>query len=166
MTETGAAPHTLFIKQNCRYCALLRASLDDAGLMGDFAIVDVDVTPVNPQQVSHVPTIVADRQRAMSGRDAFAWAQDYINSSPQCMTSSSIGKCTGWESMSSTFAFIDGEADANVRTNTSMSAVYSSFDTDVGAVETDAGKIDDPLADAVANLQNERNAAFQAPRRA
>ena len=166
MSETDSAPHTLFIKAECRYCTLIKNSLEDAGLLGDFSIVDVGATPVNPRQISHVPTIVADRQHKLTGRDAFAWVTDYINKSPQYMTTSSSGKCTGWDSMSSSFTFIEGQSDTD-KTNSSMSAVYSNFSGESPNVHIqpdDQNK--DRLTDAVSKLQDERNSSYQTPRRA
>lgn len=165
MSETSA-PHTLFIKASCRYCTLMKNSLEDAGLLGEFSVVDVSVTPVNPRQISHVPTIIADHQHKLVGRDAFAWVADYINKSPQCMMTSSSGKCTGWDSMSSHFTFIDGQTETD-RTNSSMSAVYSTFSDETPKVEVQPNTQNgDRLTDAFSKLQDERNSTFQAPKRA
>lgn len=166
MTETSSAPHTLFIKADCRYCMLMKNSLEDAGILGDFSVVDVSVTPVNPRQITHVPTIIADHQHKLTGRDAFAWVTDYISKSPQCMTTSSAGKCTGWDSMSSSFTFIEEQTDTD-RTNTSMSAVYSTFSDEAPNVQIQPETRDnDRLTDAFSKLQDERNSSFQVPKRA
>ena len=166
MTEAGTAPHTLFIKAHCQYCTLMENSLEDAGILGDFSVVDVEATPVNPRHITHVPTIIADHQHKLTGRDAFAWVADYISKSPQCMTTSSAGKCTGWDSMSSSFTFIEGQTDTD-RTNSSMSAVYSTFSVEKPNVQIQSEtRNNDHLTDAVSKLQDERNLSFQTPRRA
>ena len=139
--------------------------MGSAGLLGDFSVVDVATTPVNPLQVTHVPTIIADHQHKLTGREAFAWAKDYISKSPQCMMTSSAGKCTGWYSMSSSFTFIDGQTDTN-RTNSSMSAVYSTFSDEPLNVQIHPETQNNRLTDAVSKLQDERNLSFQAPKRA
>lgn len=47
-------------------------------LLEQFNIVDVEKTHYDVSKIKVVPTIVVNNNRAMSGRDAFAWLQNEV----------------------------------------------------------------------------------------
>ena len=105
---TPAAPHTLFVKNGCRYCSLMMNEITQSDMQGEFHIINVDSATVDTSRIRNVPTIIADHQQMLEGRDAFAWLNNRKASAVQCMSYSS-GKCA-WDSMSQHFAFIDENA--------------------------------------------------------
>lgn len=156
MGDSHTPPHTLFIKQLCRFCKALTSAIGEAGLTAEFAIVDVSSQPISPS-IQHVPAVLADHQHLFVGREAFAWVNDYINQSPKCVMTPSGMKCAQWDSISSPFTLIDGQEDADTQTNTSMSAVYSSFIDAAPSISTETNA-SDSLGDAMSKLQKERDA--------
>ena len=45
-------------------------------MMNQFSIIDVEKTAFDVSKVKVVPTIIVNNNKALSGRDAFAWLQN------------------------------------------------------------------------------------------
>ena len=136
----------------------------DSGV--EFRVVDVYNNTVDLTRVKSVPTLIADHQSVLTGREAFAWLQNKIKESVRPIVYSD-GK-NGFDSMSSSFAFIEGDADGLV--NSSMSCVYSQFGDGTCPINTsndsdDSGRTEKEksLADAMARFQAERDAGIPQP---
>ena len=70
--------NTLFSSSSCKYCALFMKQLNQNFLINDFNIIDVEKTAFDVSKVKVVPTIIVNNNRALSGRDAFAWLQNEV----------------------------------------------------------------------------------------
>ena len=163
MPEEAPAPHTLFTRPDCKYCSLLLKEMDQGGVMSEFKVIDV--TQHNVPQVTHVPTLIADHQKQMTGREAISWILNHIKESPQCAHST----CQ-WESMSNQFTFIDPNEDNLHLTNSGMSTVFTAIDGNDAKTESlsqsqlvpdNQARGQDPLANAMSAMQQERDASFQ-----
>mgnify|MGYP005621029633 CR=1 FL=1 len=163
MPEEAPVPHTLFVRPDCKYCNLLLKEMDRGGVRAEFNVIDVSKQPT--PQVSHVPCLIADHQKRMDGREACSWILNHINESPQCAS-----QTCQWESMSNHFTFIDPNEDDMHLTNSGMSTVFTSIDDDHGQsdslsqsqiVPDDNSQRQDPLANAMSDMQHERDTSFQ-----
>lgn len=156
--------HTLFIRPDCKYSSMALAELERANVRTEFTVIDVTQTPT--PQVRNVPSVLADHQRMMEGREAIAWLLNYIKESPQCAPNS-----CGFESMSNMFTFIDPSEDNTHLTNSALSTVYTAVDPDFKIDDSmasppvvegdDSMQRPDPLADAMSKMQHERDNSFQ-----
>ena len=158
--------HTLFVSRDCRYCELFIKMANDAGIYSEFRVVNVHTNTVDLTRVKSVPTLIADHQSVLTGRDAFAWLQNKIKESVQPMMYSD-GK-NGFDSMSSTFSFIEGNSEGIV--NSSMSCVYSQFGDGACTVNTPVNDQNNArtdkarsLDDAMARFQQERDVGIPQP---
>lgn len=160
---TPAAPHTLFVKSGCRYCTLMMNEITQNDMQGEFHVINVDSATVDTSRIRNVPTIIADHQQVLEGREAFAWLNNRKASAVQCIAYSS-GKCS-WDTMSQSYSFIDGTSGNGGTTNSSLSTVYTTIDgaPPGAAVAAPSQPIpgkessrSDPLADAMQKLENER----------
>ena len=89
-------------------------TLNSAMMMDQFNIVDIHKTAFDVSKVKVVPTIVVNNNRALSGRDAFAWLQNEVKN-----------QVSGVESFgtSSVFTYIDED-----RSEYSISSPYVNID--------------------------------------
>ena len=72
--------------------------LNKHSMIDQFNVVDVEKTAFDVSKVKSVPTIIVDNNRALGGRDAFAWLMNRIST-----------EVVGVDSRGSAFAFIEGE---------------------------------------------------------
>ena len=167
-----SAPHTLFMRGNCKYCSLILREIDAAELRGEFRIVDIDRDPVDITRIRAVPTIVADHQHMLQGRDAFAWVNNKKVNVVKAMPYSS-GKCS-WDSMSCAFTFIDENNNDIETTNSGMSTVFTSITSDTASPPNESNtRIPNErnsgrgagVGDAMERLMAQRNTEYQAPQR-
>lgn len=106
--------NTLFSSSACRYCQLFLKELTKNFMLDDFNVIDVEKTVFDVSKVKVVPTIVVNNNRALSGRDAFAWLENELKNQVRGVdphgTSSVftfIGEDRAECTMSSQFADID-----------------------------------------------------------
>ncbi len=86
-------------------------------MMNQFSIIDVEKTAFDVSKVKVVPTIIVNNNKALSGRDAFAWLQNEIKN-----------QVTGVESfgISSSYTYITSDAPTN--SEFSMSSRFVDID--------------------------------------
>jgi len=126
-------------------------TLNTSMMMDQFNIVDIHKTAFDVSTVKVVPTIVVNNNRALSGRDAFAWLQNEIKN-----------MVSGVESFgtSSVFTYIDDD-----RAEYSLSTQYVNIDDAPSASsekhenDSDNSRGSD-LDDAMERLKAQRNAAL------
>ena len=70
-------------------------------MMDQFNVVDVEKTAFDVSKVKSVPTIIVDNNRALSGRDAFAWLMNAITN-----------EVVGMDTAGSAFAYIEEGVDS------------------------------------------------------
>lgn len=113
--------NTLFSSASCRYCQLFINTLNQNMMMEQFNIIDVGKTAYDVSKVRVVPTIVVENSRALSGREAFAWLKNQVESAVRGVesfgTSSAftyIGEDRAECVMSSPFVNIEDAPEASV----------------------------------------------------
>lgn len=129
MTQHGmetSPPNTLFSSSSCKYCILFLKELNKNFLINEFNIIDVEKTAFDVSKVKVVPTIVVNNNRALSGRDAFAWLQNQLKSGVSGVESFGISSAYTYIgtdkaecSMSSMFVDVDeapGQTDLSYET--------------------------------------------------
>jgi glutaredoxin len=150
-TTKHSPPNTLFSSNTCKYCRMFMNTLNTSMMMDQFNIVDIHKTAFDVSTVKVVPTIVVNNNRALSGRDAFAWLQNEIKN-----------MVSGVESFgtSSVFTYIDDD-----RAEYSLSTQYVNIDDAPSASsekhenDSDNSRGSD-LDDAMERLKAQRNAAL------
>tara|TARA_Y100000389_G_C17324028_1_gene444563 strand:+ start:567 stop:923 length:357 start_codon:yes stop_codon:yes gene_type:complete len=116
-------------------------------MLDQFSVIDIEKTPFDVSKVQVVPTIVVNNNRALSGREAFAWLQNELKN-----------MVTGVESfgVSSAFTYIGED-----RSEFSMSSHF----VDINEAPTassekhtaDSGKAATDLDSAMDRLMAERS---------
>lgn len=109
MQSRDAAPaHTLFTSTKCRYCTMLLDEINRAGMISEFAIVDVLKTPMDVSRVRVVPTVIANHQKVLAGREAFVWLANERRNAVLPSADHTPGcKTDGFAPLSNTFSFIE-----------------------------------------------------------
>ena len=144
--QDSSPQNTLFSSSTCKYCQLFLSTLNKHMMLDQFNVIDVEKTPFDVSKVRVVPTIVVNNNRALSGRDAFAWLQNEVKR-----------MVTGVESfgMSSAFTYIDGD-----RSEVSMSSQFVDIaETPTASSEkhsSDSDNIVSDLDSAMDRLKAER----------
>lgn len=156
--------HTLFVSQACKYCNLFIKMANDAGIYSEFRVIDVHKNTVDLTRVKSVPTLIADHQSIHTGRDAFAWLHNKIKESVQPLMYSDSKN--GFDSMSSSFAYIDDTSSEIV--NSGMSCIYSQYGNDAChdkqyTAENTMNEKTKSLEDAMARYQSERDVGIALP---
>lgn len=82
MVTPSAAAHVLFVRDGCKYCELMQRELLEHGALHEFETIDVGAQATG---ITTVPTIFANRQRPLRGRDAFAWVMNLTKDTPKSM---------------------------------------------------------------------------------
>jgi hypothetical protein len=115
-------------------------------MLDQFNVIDIEKTPFDVSKVKVVPTIVVNNNRALSGREAFAWLQNEVKNI--VLGVESFG-------MSSAFTYIGED-----RSEVSMSSPFVDInDTPTASSEkhtADAGKVATDLDSAMDRLRVER----------
>lgn len=155
-------PHTLFYSNQCTYCTMMMDMIQRGDLSNEFKKVDVHSEPVDLSRIRSVPTIIADHQQMMVGKEAFAWLQNKIKTTVT-PHSYSISK-GGFDSMSCPFSYIEDGAKDGMR-NSAVSCFWS----DANFAQTGnepAGRSENKsekaqmMDDAFAKLQADRDSMF------
>lgn len=143
----NSPPNTMFSSSSCKYCKLFMNALNAHMMLEQFNIVDIEKTAFDVSKVKVVPTIVVNNNRALSGREAFAWLQNELKNA-----------VSGVESFgtSSAFTYINEE-----RSEFSMSSPFVNID-DTPTVSPerhsdDGNKLDLDLETAMDRLRTERS---------
>jgi hypothetical protein len=146
MDNKSSPQNTLFSSSTCKYCQLFLNTLNKNMMLDQFSVVDIEKTPFDVSKVNVVPTIVVNNNRALSGREAFAWLQNELKN-----------MVTGVESfgVSSAFTYIGED-----RSEVSMSSHFVDInETPTASMEkhtADSGKADTDLESAMDRLRAER----------
>ena len=146
MDKESSPQNTLFSSSTCKYCQLFLNTLNKNMMLDQFSVIDVEKTPFDVSKVRVVPTIVVNNNRALSGREAFAWLQNELKN-----------MVTGVESfgLSSAFTYIGED-----RSEVSMSSHFVDInETPTASSEkhtADSGKVATDLDSAMDRLRAER----------
>lgn len=146
MDKESSPQNTLFSSSTCKYCKLFMNTLNKNMMLDQFNVIDVEKTPFDVSKVRVVPTIVVNNNRALSGREAFAWLQNELKN-----------MVTGVESfgVSSAFTYIGED-----RSEVSMSSQFVDInETPTASSEkhtADSGKMATDLDSAMDRLRAER----------
>lgn len=116
-------------------------------MLDQFNIIDVEKTAFDISKVKVVPTIVVNNNRALSGRDAFAWLQNELKTLVSGVESFGV---------SSTFTYINEE-----RCEYTMSSPYVNInDAPTASSEkhtADTGRVNTDIENAMDRLKAERS---------
>jgi len=106
-------------------------------MLEQFSVIDVEKTPFDVSKVIVVPTIVVNNNRALSGREAFAWLQNELKNMVTGVESfgvssafTYIGEDRSEVSMSSQFVDINETPTASSEKHTA--------DSEKGATDLDS----------------------------
>lgn len=162
MTEA----HTLFVRSNCKYSQIFLNTIEQNDMKNEFRIVDIDKNIIDHSRIKSVPTLIADHQQFLSGREAFAWLMNKVSSVIQPIVYSD--NKGGFESMSSNYAYLDN-AESSPISNSSLSVVYSSTGTALSGtgnnapVQNESRKENSSLEDAMSRMKADREASIPQP---
>lgn len=146
MDNKSSPQNTLFSSSSCKYCQLFLNTLNKHMMLDQFSVIDIEKTPFDVSKVQVVPTIVVNNNRALSGREAFAWLQNELKNI-----------VTGVESygVSSAFTYIGED-----RSEVSMSSQFVNINEAPTASSekhtADSGKVATDLDSAMDRLKAER----------
>lgn len=127
----SAAPHTLFSSSSCKYCVMFLKELNKHSMMALFNVIDIEKTAFDVSKVRSVPTIIVDNNRALTGRDAFAWLLHRISN-----------EVSGVEGTSSHFSFIEGDGSGYECASSMSFAHISDIKEAAPEVADTAGTVD------------------------
>lgn len=145
--DTKSLPqNTLFSCSTCTYCKLFLNTLNKHMMLDQFSVIDVEKTPFDVSKVKVVPTIVVNNNRALSGREAFAWLQNELKN-----------MVTGVESfgVSSAFTYI-GEDRSEVSMSSQFVDINEAPTASAEKHTADSGKAETDLDSAMERLRSER----------
>ena len=146
MEGKSSPQNTLFSSSTCKYCQMFMNTLNKNMMLDQFNVIDVDKTPFDVSKVTVVPTIVVNNNRALSGREAFAWLQNELKT-----------MVTGVESfgVSSAFTYI-GEDRSEVSMSSQFVDINEAPTASSEKHTADSGKVATDLDSAMDRLKAER----------
>lgn len=103
----GDKPHIVFVSNRCQHCGSLVQKINEAGLMKQFQIVNIDQQPP-PPFLQRVPTILANKKEKIEGKSAFEWVTKQSSGGEGELEPVSVGYGKGgFDSMSESYSFIE-----------------------------------------------------------
>lgn len=143
---------------------MLLDEINRAGMISEFAIVDVLKTPIDVSRVRVVPTVIANHQKVFAGRDAFVWLANERRNAVLPATDHTTGcKSEGFAPMSDTFSFIEDRGEDVTPVSSAFTSIRD-FEqrgdyppaAAAGVAEPAGGGASDPLSDRMAQMLQER----------
>ena len=110
--------YVLFYSMACEHSRKLLDIMEKNGLESSFTKVNIDFTDDIPNFVTHVPTVLVDKNTKMQGQAVFEWISK--------LTESTSLQPTSIDSMTDPYSFISDNGDGNIHTS------YSLLDFDYG----------------------------------
>ena len=76
MQQEHVKPHSVYVSERCEWSKKIQKELMESGLIDMFSVVSVESSKVPfPPQITSVPTILADNNQILAGKEAFAWIE-------------------------------------------------------------------------------------------
>ena len=88
----SAVQYVLFYSSRCQHSQKVLKQIDEGGLNSKFQRVNVDMADQIPQFVTHVPTILVDKNRKIQGREVFEWLSKLTEETTVMPIGDSVGR--------------------------------------------------------------------------